>query len=550
MVVKNLDNMILQRFLMYLAHEMNYVKGMNYPIKKVLQLTAFRVMIVDDEAIFRTGLTHLHDWSKESIEIVAQASNGAEALELIELVSPHVIITDIMMPIMDGIDLVKNVRKKYPDIKMIILSSYSEFELVREVFKYGVDDYLLKPKVTVEELVTLIHSSSEPTALKREYSAPLLKEPSIIVSQWFEQEELALTDRHELLTQLPKQQFSLLVTSITMLQSLTNASQYELEQYMLQQCYEHFSKISHIAVFTKQYVSVVLNVDAEEELQLKPQLVAFIKAVNEKYDKLKFVHSNSMYSIDELQAKYAKLQQLLTKAIYFNQRSLILENEVKLEHTEVHFDHDAFVNSIKWFTFNHAREQLQLYFENLSEVQGLDEYSLKRFIQHIIYTMMSALEHLRLPFTEHSTEKLFWFKRIDQAATLGELQHIINEFIDMVEKQVSEHNEQGEVNTLNQIIDFIHANYEQDISLAELAEKFHMNYSYLSWYFKQRTSENLTAYINKVRIEKAKELLKYTDDSISLISTKIGFSEHNYFSKVFKKFVGMTPLEYRHQQTR
>jgi len=513
-------------------------------------MTAYRVMIVDDEAIFRTGLTHLHDWAKDGIEIVAQAANGAEALELMELVQPHVVITDIMMPIMDGIDLVKNVRKKYPDIKMIILSSYSEFELVREVFKYGVDDYLLKPKVTVDELVTLIHSSCETSQLKREYSAPLLKEPSIIISQWFEQEELALSDRHDLLSQLPKQQFSLLVTSIAMLQSLTNTSQYELEQYILQQCYEHFSKVTHMAVFTKHDVSVVLNYDIDEEPMLKPQLVAFIKAVNEKYDTLKFVHSNSMDSLDELQAKYMRLKQLMTKAIYFNNRSLILENEIKLEHTDVSFDHDGFVNAIKWFTFNQAREQLTSYFSDLSEVQGLDEYSLKRFIQHIIYTIMSALEHLHLPFTEQSTEKLKWFKRIDQAIVVNELQNIIGEFIDMVEQQVNERNDQGEMNTLNQIIDFIHEHYQQDISLAELAETFHMNYSYLSWYFKQRTNENLTAYINKVRIEKAKELLKYTDDTISQISSKIGFSEHNYFSKVFKKFVGMTPVEYRHQQQR
>lgn len=397
---------------------------------------------------------------------------------------------------------------------MIILSSYSEFELVREVFKYGVDDYLLKPKVTVEELVTLIHSSCETSQLKREYSAPLLKEPSIIISQWFEQEELALSDRHDLLSQLPKQQFSLLVTSIAMLQSLTNTSQYELEQYILQQCYEHFSKVTHMAVFTKHDVSVVLNYDIDEEPMLKPQLVAFIKAVNEKYDTLKFVHSNSMDSLDELQAKYMRLKQLMTKAIYFNNRSLILENEIKLEHTDVSFDHDGFVNAIKWFTFNQAREQLTSYFSDLSEVQGLDEYSLKRFIQHIIYTIMSALEHLHLPFTEQSTEKLKWFKRIDQAIVVNELQNIIGEFIDMVEQQVNERNDQGEMNTLNQIIDFIHEHYQQDISLAELAETFHMNYSYLSWYFKQRTNENLTAYINKVRIEKAKELLKYTDDTI------------------------------------
>lgn len=509
-------------------------------------MTAYRVMIVDDEAIFRTGLAHLHDWASEGIEIVAQAANGAEALELINAAQPHVLITDIMMPIMDGIELVKIVRQTHPELKIIILSSYSEFELVREVFKYGVDDYLLKPKVTPEELVALIRSSSKPPAVKRDASGPLLKEPSIMLSQWFEQEELAASDRQELQQQLPKAQFSLLVTNVAVLQSLTNASQYELEQYILQQCYEYFARTTHIAVFTKQYVSVVLNYNAEEKPNLHPLLLAFVKAINKQYPALTFILSDSMQEIDDLQMSYARQQQLFAKALYFNERRFIIEDEIKLEHVDVPFDHDAFVNALKWLTFNQAKEQLVDYFSKLQQVQGLDEYSLKRFIQHIIYTVMSTLEHLHLPFTELSTEKLVWFKRIDLATTLAELLDIIEQFMVMVEQQVSEHQDQSQANTLNQIIDFIHDNYEQDISLAELAERFHMNYSYLSWYFKQRTNENLTAYINKVRVEKAKELLKYTDETISQISTKIGFSEHNYFSKVFKKFVGMTPIEYRH----
>src|SRR5690606_33405153 len=150
---------------------------------------------------------------------------------------------------------------------------------------------------------------------------------------------------------------------------------------------------------------------------------------------------------DEIKAKYVKLQQLMTKSIYFKQRALILEHEIKLEHTEVAFDHDGFVNAIKWFTFNQVREQLAAYFQELEKVQGLDEYSLKRFIQHIIYTVMSGLEHQHLPFTEQGMEKLKWFKVIDQAITVDELKSSLEQFIAMVEQQVSEHNDQGEVNT-------------------------------------------------------------------------------------------------------
>ncbi|HIW31360.1 MAG TPA: AraC family transcriptional regulator, partial [Candidatus Paenibacillus intestinavium] len=217
---------------------------------------------------------------------------------------------------------------------------------------------------------------------------------------------------------------------------------------------------------------------------------------------------------------------------------------------EVAFEHEAFVNALKWLTFSQAKEQLDQYFNDVKKTQALDEYSLKRFIQHIIYTVMSNLEHLKLPFTEQSSEKLIWFKKIDLATTIDELEQTMTLFMGMVQDQFNEHNEHNEVNLLNQIIDYIHANYDQDISLSELAEKFHMNYSYLSWYFKHRTNENMTAYINKLRIEKAKELLKYNEDTISQISMKIGFSEHNYFSKVFKKFTGMTPVEYRNTHSK
>lgn len=511
-------------------------------------MTTYRVMIVDDEAIFRTGLTHLHDWSKEGIEVVAQAANGMEALELIDKVKPHVVITDIMMPIMDGIDLVKNLRKKYPSIKIIILSSFSEFELVREVFKYGVDDYLLKPKVTAEELVTLIQNSCEPSAgaTSRDSLIPLLKEPAIIVSQWFEQDEqLSEEDKQELIRTLSGNQFTMLVTSITVLQSLTNSSQYELEQFILHTSYEQFQGFSYITVFTKNHVAIIINHDIDDEARLKPAIIQFVKKVNEQYKELKFIHASPLAQMEQLKEKYAALQQSLNKAIYFSNRSIILENEIRSEQKEVNFDHEAFVNSLKWLTFNQAKEQLDQYFIDVKQLQALDEYSLKRFIQHIIYTIMSTLEHLKLPFTEQSSEKLIWFKKIDLASTIDELENIVTQFLEMVQEQFNQHNEHNEVNLLNQIIDHIHEHYDQDISLSELADKFHMNYSYLSWYFKHRTNENMTAYINKVRIEKAKELLKYTDDTISQISSKIGFSEHNYFSKVFKKFTGMTPVEYR-----
>ena len=112
-----------------------------------------KVLIVDDEALIRQGLKHYIDWDKEGFLIVGEASNGQEALELIAQLEPHIVITDIVMPLMDGEELTKIIKQDYPQIEIIILSSFGDFEYVRSTFQSGVADYILKPKLEGPELL-------------------------------------------------------------------------------------------------------------------------------------------------------------------------------------------------------------------------------------------------------------------------------------------------------------------------------------------------------------------------------------------------------------
>ncbi|QFK71627.1 response regulator [Pradoshia sp. D12] len=121
-----------------------------------------RILIVDDEILIRQGIKHYLDWESEGFQIVGEASNGQEALEMIEVLSPHIIITDIVMPIMNGEELTRVVKEKYPQIEVIILSSYGEFDYVRSAFQCGVVDYILKPKLEAQSLLKVLK-----TAVKR-----------------------------------------------------------------------------------------------------------------------------------------------------------------------------------------------------------------------------------------------------------------------------------------------------------------------------------------------------------------------------------------------
>src|SRR5690349_16006765 len=105
----------------------------------------YRVLIVDDESFILDGLKVIIDWEEYGLEIAGQSSNGVKALELIKQSGFHILITDIKMPYMDGIELIKKIRQEEINIKIIILSGYDDFEYVREAAKHGIENYLLKP---------------------------------------------------------------------------------------------------------------------------------------------------------------------------------------------------------------------------------------------------------------------------------------------------------------------------------------------------------------------------------------------------------------------
>lgn len=115
-----------------------------------------RLLIVDDEILIRQGIKHYVNWEQEGFEIVGEAAHGQEALDLIEVVKPDFIITDIVMPIMDGEELTRIVKEKYPHIEVIVLSSFGDFDYVRSTFQNGVLDYILKPKLDAESLLAVL----------------------------------------------------------------------------------------------------------------------------------------------------------------------------------------------------------------------------------------------------------------------------------------------------------------------------------------------------------------------------------------------------------
>lgn len=120
-----------------------------------------KVLIVDDEMLIRQGIINYINWGREGFEIIGEASNGEEALIMIEKLRPHIVMTDIVMPVMNGIELVRIVKRDYPDMEIIVLSSFEDYDFVRSTFQSGVADYVLKPNLNGEELLQTLHQLTE-----------------------------------------------------------------------------------------------------------------------------------------------------------------------------------------------------------------------------------------------------------------------------------------------------------------------------------------------------------------------------------------------------
>ncbi|MGG4551716.1 response regulator transcription factor [Paenibacillus humicus] len=511
----------------------------------------YRVMIVDDEAILRTGMLHLCNWSEYGIEIVAQASNGLEALQYIEDVHPHVVITDIVMPIMDGVEFAKIMGMEHPEIKIVVLSSYSEFNYVREVFKYGVTDYLLKPKVSAAELISLIQSLCSGMDLSEQNQPSVKNDPALLLGQWLGSSHIE-EDKHndallqELGRRFDSELFVMAKASTSLLLLRTTYTQSQLEQILLDLAAKHLHGLSYALVFLKNECLLLVNYESDRSVEILSALKRFADSASEALSYMSFVLSNPFQDLRQMKSEHIRLTPYLGKLLYFTGQALVAEDDITVQSEKAEFNQEHFTAALRSFSIDEASAQLETLFSENTDSMAYDEYSLKRLCQNLIYTAMSTLEQMKQPVAELGSSKLKLFKRIDLAYDIEELRGIILQFLQNL-KEILPAPEQQQSPILQQIYAYVHKNYANEISLSEMADSLHLNYSYLSSYFKQRTGENLTSYINRVRTDKAKELLMDHKLSVSEISRLTGFSDHNYFSKVFKKITGMTPVEYRNK---
>ena len=530
---------------------------------------ACKLVIVDDEPIILRSLKVAVPWERLGISLVGQARNAEEALRLIEQHRPEIVISDIRMPAMDGITLMRVVMKQYPDTVFILLSGYGEFEYAREAIRHGAFNYLLKPidheeleQVVVqakERIAQTYRSRKEHNGLKRyvELLSPLVRErlfTGIIEG----------TDslNHELIDHILedsdfKAPYYMGLVSLDDFESVVNKWSAEekrlwyfavhniLQEYLLErQCYSVFP------FYHGEWLFIMQRTSREAVEEISKELISIVKYCTKLSVSIGI--SSKFEQIHTLHDSYRSCQRALSRRFAYGGEQVYVdesEHEQSVNHLSIQYPHaqeralSEAIRTLNWAAFDRElgklHEYLSMYLTHKNEVS--------KMVIQLVVVMHRQLEAF------HSTEYMKLdglLQRISTAGTLDELISAIRvHFAVLIQEAVAEGDKVDGKDIVKRVIDYVEDRYHQDIGIDEVAEYAGLSSSHFCVIFKQETGATFLEYLTKHRIEKACTILRNSDVKVFQVAPLVGYRDPRYFTQVFKKLTGKTPSEFRLEQT-
>lgn len=490
-----------------------------------------RVLIVEDDKFFRFAVKKVIHWDTYGFEIVGEAVHGAAALEFLERQAAEVVITDMSMPVMNGIELTKALKEKYPDILIIALSAYDDFEFVKESMKLGAQDYILKQDIEKEDVGQTIQNV------------------------WEKHMENLAKDSH-----MHSRILTCLETG-----DVDERAEVFLELYLGSQSGVYLCRIENLNEIWQS--RNLLEGGGQKKQWLEKSLLELqVKGERLLLLPVKEAHSRKR-QMEERDCFIKKLELLLKEEDYLG--------GVSGQRSQMKDLHQMYMEAGKakeCGRFSRKKGiQIWDYVKEGFEERKEDFLKEKKDFEGI-YTLEDATAALN-ELTEEIVKAMPSEENIQKNYLLllngaaGNLHYEIGklEFAEMKERLGSvrliqrkhkvchlflEHlfgNREADMMhpSVLQGIQYMRQNYKRDLSLGDISEFVALNETYFSGLFKKDTKKSIPEYLNQIRIEKAKELIKETNGKNYEIAEQVGIGNPSYFSTIFKKQTGMTIQEYR-----
>lgn len=518
----------------------------------------YTLLIVEDMPVIRKGLIALIN---EAYEFnVVEASNGEEALEKILLYPIDFIITDIKMPICDGIELISQLRKKEIEIPIVIISGYGEFKYAEKAINMGVSGYLLKP-VEDEALYSTIGKVIRKIEVKQKNKKMLYTYKNLKVQineerfnyqlqQILFEKDIAVEFETDYLIDLKDKYYGVVVINIDGGYHYHTSFQYsdiELIKYAIKNILQemniayHYYVVSHTVIVNQL---TLLFFDKSKD-GIEKDIYRICNLINQKV--IELLNISLTMGISEVtnvlsEAIYRQAVDYLQMRFLGTEKNIFRHNVI--ENDKVYQVSIERLNLVEKYIQRGDIKNIRLILEGIFIV-GSNQINPRKYIQYII----EAIEEIIIKLYGYEVYNMVNNYVFDEEMIYKtkDIEELIQTILGMIEK-VYEAKHIRKIDNSHialRVKEYIDGHYQEEIIVKSLAEKFNVNYSYLSATFTKEIGKSIVSYLTEVRMERAINLLQEGRGDIATIAEVVGYSDLQYFYKVFKKNTGKTPMSYR-----
>ena len=535
----------------------------------------YRAMIVDDNPWDRKGIQELIDWRGAGIVIVGSFANGKQALEKVEELSPHFIIADVAMPVMNGIQMAQKLKESHPEIKVIFISGYNEFEFVKAAIDLDIYSYVLKP-VEAEDLIRavekVIRVYQEEDARQAEieqmieqihHTLPLVQEQffrELIFSHFRDREEVER--RLEFLCLDISRYGSIQMMDIVIKEDEANVGSSVIERYLIS--YTLKADIaSHIVrehlLFTvqiseKEYAVILFSESASEAAEDGGALDIAV-SIHEKAMERLHLHtvigiSESTGTLTDLPDLYRQSQEAANTLFYGEGNPIIRYGEIcELQDNAQWWkvNMEDLYNDVKHIITSGNETDAEAFVNE--HLVGGNIYKSGKFVKNLAFSTVNAAQ-IVLMEVGRSFQDIFddetavWKKLLDFDTIVDVRQWLYNMLV-YLQEDVKRKSGTRNSKIADDIKEFIKQRYREQITLKDVAETIYLSPKHANSIFKKETGKTICDYLLEYRIEVAKKLLKDPYSKVYQVSEEAGYKNKSHFCLLFKKYTGFTPTEYK-----
>ncbi len=501
-----------------------------------------RIIIVEDEISTRRGLAKLISKISPEYRIVGEANNGKTGIELILQLKPDLIITDIQMPVMNGLEMLSYFYERQIMFKTIILSAYSEFSYAQRAIKFGVSEYLLKP-IMIDELTNVLKSVDQQLKSERENKTILIQSPKDLFNQVL-RNQIIINDNlkryalEELSFDIEQKYAVLLVYS----DDGKGEYVFPLLSLLHQEIHKDTQMVTYELIKSHIFMIPLAKEEATIEKCLADNILSRVFTNNNNHA---YAYLNFSNGLADLKDCIKEIEKCMDWGIVFEKEVLLSIPRLQRIQTiplmyPITIENQA-KTAICMTNRKNLEKSLNKFKNYFKSGQVYNPREIKECYIRFICSAFNVAKGLEISAQPFEQQEIL--DKIMRAVTSIEIENVLNNVYLLFPSGESEVQNVRLITRRTKSL--VHEFYSEGITLEEIAEKLNVTPEYLSARFHKDVGVSFSSYIKNYRIKKAESLLLGTNLKIYEIADRIGYGDPKYFSKVFREITGQLPAEYR-----